>query len=60
MPDRELVISRIIDAPRERVFKAWTTQLPQWWGPQMTGKIRPWAPGERPFVISSKNFEKSI
>ena len=22
--DRELVIARIIDAPRERVFKAWT------------------------------------
>jgi uncharacterized protein YndB with AHSA1/START domain len=31
--DRELVLSRIIDAPRERVFKAWTRQLPQWWGP---------------------------
>lgn len=31
--DRELVISRIIDAPRERVFEAWTTQRPQWWGP---------------------------
>jgi uncharacterized protein YndB with AHSA1/START domain len=22
--DRELVLSRIIDAPREKVFKAWT------------------------------------
>ena len=31
--DRELAISRIIDAPRERVFKAWTTRLPEWWGP---------------------------
>ena len=31
--DRELVISRIIDAPRDRVFKAWTRQLPEWWGP---------------------------
>lgn len=31
--DRELVLSRIIPAPRERVFKVWTTQLPQWWGP---------------------------
>ena len=29
----ELVLTRIVDAPRERVFKAWTTQLPQWWGP---------------------------
>lgn len=31
--DRELVLTRIIPVPRERVFKAWTTQLPQWWGP---------------------------
>ena len=31
--ERELLISRIIDAPRERVFKAWTQQLPRWWGP---------------------------
>ena len=33
--DRELVISRIIDAPRERVFKAWTEPqlLKQWFAP---------------------------
>jgi len=33
--DRELVISRIIDAPRERVFKAWTDPelLKQWFAP---------------------------
>lgn len=31
--DRELVITRVIPASRERVFKAWTTQLSQWWGP---------------------------
>lgn len=33
--DRELVISRVIDAPRERVFEAWTDpdQLKRWWGP---------------------------
>ena len=31
--DRELVLTRVIDAPRERVFKAWTRQLPEWWGP---------------------------
>ena len=30
---RELVLTRIIDAPRDRVFKAWTTRLPEWWGP---------------------------
>jgi len=31
--NRELALTRIIDAPRERIFKTWTTQLPQWWGP---------------------------
>ena len=31
--DRELLLSRIIDAPRERVFAAWTRHLPEWWGP---------------------------
>jgi uncharacterized protein YndB with AHSA1/START domain len=36
-PDkRELTITRILDAPRELVFKAWTDaeQLAQWWGPK--------------------------
>lgn len=34
--DRELVITRIIDAPRELVFKAWTERerLQRWWGPK--------------------------
>jgi uncharacterized protein YndB with AHSA1/START domain len=33
--DRELVLTRIIDAPRERVFKAWTDPelLKQWFAP---------------------------
>jgi uncharacterized protein YndB with AHSA1/START domain len=33
--DRELVLCRIIDAPRENVFKAWTdpTLLKQWFAP---------------------------
>src|SRR5260370_20517285 len=33
--DRELVLSRIINAPRERVFKAWTDPelLKQWFAP---------------------------
>lgn len=31
--NRELVVSRIIDAPRERVFQAWTTRFKDWWGP---------------------------
>jgi uncharacterized protein YndB with AHSA1/START domain len=32
---RELVITRVIDAPRALVFKAWTDpkQMAQWWGP---------------------------
>src|SRR5262245_19192132 len=36
--DRELVITRVIDAPREKVFKAWTEPelLKQWFAP------RPW------------------
>ena len=34
--DRELVISRLINAPRELVFKAWTDpkHLIHWWGPK--------------------------
>lgn len=34
--DREIVISRLIDAPRELVFEAFTEarHLSQWWGPQ--------------------------
>jgi uncharacterized protein YndB with AHSA1/START domain len=34
--NRELVITRIFDAPRSLVFKMWTdpTHLAQWWGPR--------------------------
>lgn len=33
--DREIVLSRVIAAPRERVFQAWTdpSQITQWFGP---------------------------
>ena len=33
--DREIVLSRLIDAPQELVFDAWTDpeQVGQWWGP---------------------------
>jgi len=33
--DREIVLSRVINAPRELVFSAWTDphHLPQWFGP---------------------------
>lgn len=34
--DRELVFTRVFDAPRELVFQAWTDpkHLAQWWGPR--------------------------
>jgi uncharacterized protein YndB with AHSA1/START domain len=34
--EREIVLTRIIDAPRSLVFKAWTNpkHLAQWWGPK--------------------------
>lgn len=33
--DREIVLTRVFDAPRERVWEVWTTreQLEVWWGP---------------------------
>lgn len=33
--DREIVTTRVVDAPRERVWRAWTdrAQVAQWWGP---------------------------
>ena len=33
--DREIVVMRLFDAPRELVFAAWTDpkHLAQWWGP---------------------------
>jgi len=33
--NREILLTRIINAPRERVFKAWIEpeQVKQWWGP---------------------------
>ena len=34
--ERELVVTRVIDAPRRLVFKAWTEpeHIARWWGPQ--------------------------
>lgn len=34
--DREIVITRVFDAPRQRVFDAWTLpeEIEQWWGPE--------------------------
>ena len=36
LAERELTITRVFDAPRALVFKAWTdaTHLAQWWGPK--------------------------
>ncbi|MEO8558120.1 MAG: SRPBCC domain-containing protein [Rhodospirillales bacterium] len=36
MSEQELVIERLIDAPVERVFQAWTEakQVKEWWGPR--------------------------
>lgn len=36
--DRELLITRVFDAPRHLVFKAWTKpdHIMQWWGPRGT------------------------
>ena len=33
--DREIVTTGVVDAPRARVFEAWTdpTHVAQWWGP---------------------------
>ena len=33
--DRELVLTRLIDAPREKLYRAWTdaTLLKQWFAP---------------------------
>jgi uncharacterized protein YndB with AHSA1/START domain len=35
--EREITITRVFDAPRAMVFKAWTDagQLAQWWGPKV-------------------------
>lgn len=35
--ERELVMTRLLDAPRDLVFKAWTDpeRVAQWWGPHV-------------------------
>ena len=36
LADREIVITRVFDAPRELIWNAWTDpkQIVQWWGPR--------------------------
>ena len=35
-PQRELILTRVFDAPRDEVFRMWTDpwHLARWWGPQ--------------------------
>src|ERR1700754_3337247 len=54
--EREIVISRVIDAPRELVFEAFTEvrHLSQWWGPDGVTTTRAFefrAGGEWEFVM---------
>jgi uncharacterized protein YndB with AHSA1/START domain len=39
--DREVLIERVFDAPRERVYAAFTDPdlIPQWWGPRGTTTV---------------------
>jgi len=42
---RELVVSRVFEAPREQVWAAWTNpgELARWWGPRhFTCEVRAW------------------
>lgn len=34
--EKEITITRVFDAPREKVWRAWTdpTEIAQWWGPR--------------------------
>jgi uncharacterized protein YndB with AHSA1/START domain len=35
LTERELIVTRVLDAPRSKVFHAWTdpVQMAKWWGP---------------------------
>lgn len=41
--DRELMLTRLIDAPREKVYRAWTDPnlLKQWFAPYPTPRRQP-------------------
>lgn len=50
LAEREIVLTRVFDAPRELVWKAWTDpeQIGQWWGPRgftTTTQLRELKPG---------------
>jgi uncharacterized protein YndB with AHSA1/START domain len=54
--DREIIMTRVFDAPRELVFKAYTDPqaIPQWWGPRIyttrVDRMENWPGGEWRFV----------
>lgn len=62
--DREIVSERVFDAPRERVFAAYTDPelIPRWWGPRrMTttvDKLEPRAGGAWRFVSRDESGEE--
>ncbi|MFJ7967325.1 SRPBCC family protein [Streptomyces sp. NPDC096324] len=64
--DREIVISRVIDAPRELVFEAFTEvrHLSRWWGPEgFTTTTRSFEfreGGEWDFVLHGTDYSEWI
>lgn len=62
--DREIVSERVFDAPRERVFAAYTDPelIPRWWGPRRmvttVDKLEPKAGGAWRFVTRDENGEE--
>jgi uncharacterized protein YndB with AHSA1/START domain len=67
--DREIVATRVVDAPRETVWKVWTDpkHLTQWWGPQgfstTTHEMQVKAGGEWRFIMhgpDGRNYPNRI
>ena len=54
--ERELVITRVFDAPRRLVFKAWTDpkRMALWWGPD--GFTNPFAKWRREWAAQSASI----
>lgn len=56
MDNKELTLERVFDAPRDRVFEAWTdpTVVAQWWGPSgVTNPTCEWdaQPGGKIYIV---------
>lgn len=60
----EFVIERVLDAPRDLVFRAWTEaeHLRRWWGPKgsevTSVRMEPWPGGT--FLFSLRTFDGSV